>query len=110
MAGETLDSNYARAGYHASQVWGARPALILIDFAHAYFDPAAPLFGGEGCQSALEFGVAAARGRARLRTAGGADGGQIPQGRRGRRRVLPQGAAAVLLRRGRADASCSRKA
>jgi maleamate amidohydrolase len=54
MAGETLDANYARAGYHASQVWGKRPALILIDFAQAYFDPAAPLFGGESCQSALE--------------------------------------------------------
>ena len=50
---EALDANYARAGYHASQVWGRRPALILIDFAHAYYDPAAPLFGGEGCRSAL---------------------------------------------------------
>jgi maleamate amidohydrolase len=54
MAGETLDSNYARAGYHASQVWGRKPALILIDFAQAYYDPAAPLFGGEGCRTALE--------------------------------------------------------
>jgi maleamate amidohydrolase len=51
---EALDSNYARAGYHASQVWGRRPALILIDFAQAYFDPAAPLFGGEGCRTALD--------------------------------------------------------
>ena len=49
MAGEALETNYARAGYHASQVWGRRPALILVDFAHAYFDPASPLFGGEGC-------------------------------------------------------------
>ena len=54
MAGETLDSNYARAGYHASQIWGRRPALILIDFAQAYYDSASPLFGGEGCRSALE--------------------------------------------------------
>ena len=54
MAGEALETNYARAGYHASQVWGRRPALILVDFAHAYFDPAAPLFGGEGCRTALE--------------------------------------------------------
>jgi maleamate amidohydrolase len=54
MAGEALDTNYARAGYHASQVWGRKPALILIDFAHAYFDPAAPLFGGEGCKTALQ--------------------------------------------------------
>jgi len=54
MAGEALETNYARAGYHASQVWGRRPALILVDFAHAYFDPASPLFGGEGCRTALE--------------------------------------------------------
>lgn len=53
MAGETLDANYARAGYHASQTWGRRPALILIDFAQAYYDPAAPLFGGDGCKAAL---------------------------------------------------------
>lgn len=51
---ETLDTNYARAGYHAAQNWGKRPALILIDFANAYFDPAAPLFGGPGCQVALD--------------------------------------------------------
>ena len=51
---EDLDTNYARAGYHARQSWGERPALILIDFANAYFDPTAPLFGGEGCQIALE--------------------------------------------------------
>ena len=50
---EGLDENYARAGYHAAQTWGARPALILIDFAQAYFEPTAPLFGGEGCRTAL---------------------------------------------------------
>ena len=52
--GEALDENYARAGYHASQVWGRKPALILVDFAQAYYDPKAPLFGGEGCRTALE--------------------------------------------------------
>jgi maleamate amidohydrolase len=52
--GEALDANYARAGYHASQVWGRKPALILIDFAHAYYDPAAPLYGGEGVRTALD--------------------------------------------------------
>lgn len=51
---EQLDENYARAGYHAKQSWGTRPALILIDFAQAYFDPEAPLYGGEGCRIALE--------------------------------------------------------
>ena len=50
---ETLEENYARAGYHARQSWGARPALLLVDFARAYFDPASPLFGGEGCRAAL---------------------------------------------------------
>ena len=33
---------------------GRRPALILIDFAQAYYDPAAPLFGGDGCKTALK--------------------------------------------------------
>ena len=53
-AAEGLDENYARAGYHAAQTWGQRPALIIIDFAQAYFDPKSPLFGGEGCRAALE--------------------------------------------------------
>ncbi|KIN64082.1 Hydrolase, isochorismatase family protein [Sulfitobacter noctilucicola] len=53
MAG-ALDKNYEKAGYHARQSWGHRPALVLIDFAKAYFDPDAPLFGGQGCQTALE--------------------------------------------------------
>ena len=52
-ADEGLDENYARAGYHAAQTWGHRPALILIDFAQAYFEPNSPLFGGEGCRTAL---------------------------------------------------------
>lgn len=51
---DTLDQNYARAGYHARQRWGTRPALVLIDFANAYFNPDAPLYGGEGCQIALD--------------------------------------------------------
>ena len=51
---ESLDQNYARAGYHARQVWGQRPALILIDFAQAYFDPASPLYGGDGCAAARD--------------------------------------------------------
>jgi maleamate amidohydrolase len=51
--GEALDVNYARAGYHKTQVWGRKPALILIDFAQAYYDPAAPLFAGEGVRTAL---------------------------------------------------------
>lgn len=50
---EDLDDNYTRASYHSPQSWGTRPALVLIDFAQAYFDEAYPLFGGEGCQTAL---------------------------------------------------------
>ncbi len=51
---EDLDQNYARAGYHAAQSWGKKPAVIMIDFANAYFEPTSPLFGGEGCRKALE--------------------------------------------------------
>ena len=51
---ESLDQNYARAGYHARQQWGRRPALILIDFARAYFEPDSPLYGGEGCATARD--------------------------------------------------------
>lgn len=51
---DKLDQNYEKAGYHARQSWGARPALVLIDFANAYFDPEAQLYGGEGCQTALD--------------------------------------------------------
>lgn len=82
---ETLDQNYARAGYHARQVWGKRPALLLVDFAQAYFDPASPLYGGEGCQTALTHAkILLAQARATKTPviftevryiAGGADGG-----------------------------------
>jgi len=51
---EALDENYARAGFHATQARGQRPALLLIDFAQAYYDPASPLFGGKGCRIALD--------------------------------------------------------
>ena len=51
---DPLDQNYAKAGYHASQTRGSRPAVLFIDFAVAYFDPDAPLFGGQGCQIALD--------------------------------------------------------
>jgi maleamate amidohydrolase len=51
---EGLDANYARAGYHARQSWGRRPALILVDFARAYFEPDSPLYGGEGCKAACD--------------------------------------------------------
>ena len=49
---EEIDENYARAGYHSRQTRGARPALLLVDFAQAYFDKEAPLYGGDGCEIA----------------------------------------------------------
>ena len=54
---ETLIKNYARAGYHAHQSWGHKPALILVDFARAYFETASPLYGGEGCVVARDTAV-----------------------------------------------------
>ena len=45
---EALDDNYAAAGYHAKQEWGTRPALILVDFASAYYVENSPLYAGEG--------------------------------------------------------------
>lgn len=54
---ETLATNYERAGYHAKQAWGNKPAVIMIDFANAYYDVNSPLYGGEGCQSALDHAV-----------------------------------------------------
>jgi maleamate amidohydrolase len=43
---EDLDANYARAGYHHRLGFGARPALLLIDFVQAYFEPTSPLYAG----------------------------------------------------------------
>lgn len=57
---ETTDENYARAGYHAAQVRGDRPALLLVDFAQAYFDQTAPLYGGEGCARARDHAISLA--------------------------------------------------
>jgi maleamate amidohydrolase len=54
---DTLDQNYSKAGYHAAQTRGSRPALVLVDFAHAYFDPEAPLYGGEGCVAARDHAI-----------------------------------------------------
>ncbi|MEM7566765.1 MAG: isochorismatase family protein [Pseudomonadota bacterium] len=51
---DDLDANYARARYHAPQTWGTRPAVVMVDFARAYFDENEPLYGGEGCAAALQ--------------------------------------------------------
>jgi maleamate amidohydrolase len=43
---EALDDNYARAGYHHKMAWGKSPALLMVDFAEAYFDENSPLYAG----------------------------------------------------------------
>lgn len=45
MTDESLSSNYQRA-FGKRIGFGARPALILIDFVEAYFDPACALYAG----------------------------------------------------------------
>ena len=50
---ENLDANYARA-YGGKAGYGQRPALLMVDFAQAYYDPDCPLFAGEGARTALQ--------------------------------------------------------
>ena len=54
---DALEANYAKGGFHAPQRWGTRPALLMIDFARAYFDPGEPLYGAEGCAAALAHAI-----------------------------------------------------
>ncbi len=63
---DDLSENYSKA-YDNKTGYGKRPALILVDFAHAYYDPDCPLFAGEGAVSAL---ASALRVRAAAREAG----------------------------------------
>ena len=50
MNDRTVDMkrDYAAAGFGGTMVWGKRPALILVDFARAYFDPLSPLSADYG--------------------------------------------------------------
>jgi maleamate amidohydrolase len=43
--GESLSANYQRA-FGKRIGYGASPALIMIDFVQAYFDPACALYAG----------------------------------------------------------------
>ncbi|XDB00340.1 isochorismatase family protein (plasmid) [Sulfitobacter sp. LCG007] len=61
-----LQENYAKA-YSNKSGYGERPALVLVDFAHAYFDPDCVLYGDEGCRVAL---ASALRVRAAAHAAG----------------------------------------
>ena len=77
------DSDYAAAGFGQGLLLGPRPALLMIDFARAYFAPESPLYAGvEAARDAAAQVLAAARGhgvpvfhtRVEYRP-GGADGG-----------------------------------
>jgi maleamate amidohydrolase len=64
VTNESLDTNYQRA--YANRIgFGQRPALILIDFVQAYFDPDCDLYAGVG-----EALASALRVRAAARQAG----------------------------------------
>jgi nicotinamidase-related amidase len=54
MSNESLQANYARAGYNTQLPPGQRPALVLIDLVGAYFFEDSPLYGGAGCAAALQ--------------------------------------------------------
>ena len=57
-----LADDYAAAGFGRGLAPGRRPALLMIDFARAYFDPASPLHAGvEGARDAAAQALAAAR-------------------------------------------------
>ncbi len=60
-----LGADYAAAGFGNSLQPGARPVLLLIDFARAYFDTESPLYAGVGAVRA-----SAARLHAAARAAG----------------------------------------
>ena len=81
---DDLLANYARA-YDRRVGFGARPALLLIDFCQAYFDPECDLFADveEALESALRIRAAARNAGIPIiltnvvYQAGGADGGRF---------------------------------
>ncbi len=86
MGDEDLSENYKRA-FGKRIGFGKKPALILIDFVEAYFDPSCPLYAGveDALASALRLQqVARTTGVPVLYTnvvyrPGGADGGRFYQ-------------------------------
>ena len=96
----SLEENYRRA-YGTRVGFGKRPALILVDFVQAYFDPASDLFAGRGCRIGL--GAAGARGGAYGRYSGGADPCQLPRRRAGWRALFRKGQAAAQFPAGLGD-------
>lgn len=83
MTDPNPDVDYAAAGFGQGLALGRRPALLMIDFARAYFVPDSPLYAGvEAARDAAAQVLAAARtnGVPVLHTRveyrpGGADGG-----------------------------------
>jgi maleamate amidohydrolase len=57
MVSEALRGDYDRAGFGGSLAPGDRPALLLIDFARAYFDPACGLYAGVEAERAVAAGL-----------------------------------------------------
>jgi nicotinamidase-related amidase len=43
---ESLEQNYSRGGFGKSLAFGARPALLVIDFVQAYLQKSSPLYAG----------------------------------------------------------------
>ncbi|HKZ73713.1 MAG TPA: isochorismatase family protein [Steroidobacteraceae bacterium] len=59
---ESLDQNYARAGYGHALALGTRPALLIVDFVRAYLVESSPLYAGvETARAACEELLRAAR-------------------------------------------------
>lgn len=54
-----LAADYAAAGFGGELGFGARPALIVVDFAMAYLEPSSPLYAG--VEAALEVNIVLAQ-------------------------------------------------
>ena len=62
MSSEALDDDYKAAGFSGRLGFGDRPALVVIDFCHAYLDEASPLYAGvEDARASSERLLGAAR-------------------------------------------------
>ena len=62
--GVALEEDYAKAGFRGRLGFGARPALVIIDFALAYLEEGSPLYAGvedtlASCERVLEASRAA---------------------------------------------------
>jgi maleamate amidohydrolase len=53
MAGNDIESDYSKAGFHGRLPFGKKPALIIIDVVMAYLDKACPLYAGPMAEAAL---------------------------------------------------------